>query len=302
MMYHPFSGFNSRSGTSRYDKNIAAIKGMGIESIVSAFWSGSNLGGWSLNMSLLNSWFTNEVTDLGGQNPSGFAGVIREGYAKGANIVEKPVSANLDEDGYFTEDFNYEEVYLGETFAPYTGSFSVSFSAGGFTAYALSDWRVGAVFLNIWYFDASGPESDGLGSNVLKVDIETEQLSIDDFGLGYYGTIDPGTPEYQAVADEFASTGPFDDFNTIQSTDFFRINQVALSYDLTKHMKGWGMNFIEGLTLGVSGSNLWNKYHKDFHGLEPTGIFGVNDAVPEMMQWHSMPTPRIVTGFVRITL
>ena len=131
----------------------------------------------------------------------------------------------------------------------------------------MTDWRTGGYFLNIANYDDSEPAEDGLGSNILWVDIMREQLSIEDFSLGHFGELAPGSPEYQAKADEYAARGPFDDYNTLEPSDYFKLRQVSVSYDLTKHLQNWGQNWVSGLSVGVSGTNLWNKYSKDYHGL-----------------------------------
>ena len=60
---------------------------------------------------------------------------------------------------------------------------------------------------------------------------------------------------------------------------------------------------LKNLTLGVSGTNLWAKYHEDFTGVDPEiNSMGYHGGPQNMMQAGSLPTPKSVNMFIKFNI
>ena len=59
----------------------------------------------------------------------------------------------------------------------------------------------------------------------------------------------------------------WNDERCTQPTDFIRLKELAISYDLPVSVAKRA--FMKGVKISASGRNLWRKFHKDFYGMDP---------------------------------
>ncbi|MFQ5652821.1 MAG: carboxypeptidase-like regulatory domain-containing protein, partial [bacterium] len=108
--------------------NIGQVDGWGIESLFQATPIRSR--NFQLDLSLVNSFQTNEVKDLGGAQPifDGFdINVTKEGLRNHEFFREKVIGARFNEDGtYAGPELTEERVPLGNPIPEYTGSASLN--------------------------------------------------------------------------------------------------------------------------------------------------------------------------------
>ena len=96
----------------------------------------------------------------------------------------------------------------------------------------------------------------------------------------------------------------FFDANSIQPGDFIKLRELSLSYDVSRFTKSLPvLSDLDGLTVGVSGTNLWAKYHEDFTGVDPEiNSMGYHGGPQNMMQAGTLPTPKSVNMFFKFSI
>jgi TonB-dependent SusC/RagA subfamily outer membrane receptor len=268
-------GFNAAPSTGRVATsvplNVGSIEGSGIELAVNATPILSK--NTQLDLTVIWSHQTNEVTDLGGAQPirDGFdVNTIEEGLARSTFFVTEIRGATYDANGAFLGLDNTPgedgRVALGIPYPEDQFSASVNFRfLKNFNFYALAEWQTGLTLYN-----GTRQFSAGLARNDPEYD-ELRGL----LGFSNYYNLDadpnnditpltPGTPEYNEAADRFAVLGGFgattNDFGYIENADFMRIREVSLSYNFTDIIKSAGLGkTIKTMNFAVSGRNLFLK-------------------------------------------
>ncbi len=321
--------------------NVGKIEGRGFESLFQGFFSGPRLGGWSVNFTLTNSWQENEVTDLGGgeeirEGPGGGTQSIQEGLPKnsffnvrteGANfsdgtdvVVDKssPLFGQVAPVGVITGGRTSEEdKFLGKGVPDWIGSFSGTLSAFDFSLYGLFEWKTGFVLYNETYIDQMWQSikasrnpgwENGIGTQVLRFDQFMQQLGYCDCNVSKtdFPTLEPGTPEYIEVANAYAQTSWYEDANGIQPGDFIRLKELSLTYNASKLIPRFGWeNYIQSLSFGFGGTNLWLATKDEFIGIDPESqSFAVRghrgNSVQTYMQNAAFPQGRTWYTYVRL--
>ena len=315
------------TGGRRFNANIGEIKGFGIESQTSLFFSGQRLGGWSFNLTNIVNWSGNEVISIGGSNPlidhgtwtiwpgyeRGFARPVKGQEAVFTEAGDPATNTHAAGAGYYA-DFTKvgqrtaadgrEDV--GHQFPPWTGSFSSSISLGNFSAYGMFEWKYNFWLLNDTLIDDTGPREDGLGSNILKFDLVREKLQIEEFGLVPESEeLAPGTPEYISHANWWARWGDQTDQNSLRRSDFLKFKELAISYKADTLIPKLGLqNYINGLTFGFNATNLWMLHHDSFNGLTSVEtVRGILENIPDnVSSRQAVPPMKSISFFTRITL
>jgi TonB-dependent SusC/RagA subfamily outer membrane receptor len=300
----PSAGYENK----RFDDNIGRIKGQGIESQVQVFFSGRHFGGWSFNLTNVTSWMDNEVVDLGGGSPyyNHGAFAIEEGYPRGYIHTFKGIGAEFDEDGkFFRAKVSEERVDVGYEFPPWYGSQSATLSAFGFTAYAMLEWKHNFWFMN----DTLNPSYTQNGSLNLNADIIREKLGLQDVGLGHFEELTPGTQDYIDLANWWGSWGEnWTESNKLTRGDYLKLRELSVSYNLNKLIPKLGLEgYVQGLTIGYVGNNLWTMNHTMFNTrglLDAEGSMrNISGNVPEAAGGSTfIPLPQTQMLFVRVSL
>ena len=319
--------------------NVGEIQGSGWESQIFSYFGGKALGGWKLDLTLTNSYQENEVVSMGGADPiyggpGGGKQAFAEGYPKhtfyndinvgalfsdGTNVMENDLHPMYGEvmpaGAYYGDEVSDGKVYLGTGMPDRIGSFSFNLNMFGFDLSGLMNWKSGHVLYNearvdmIWWAvdmasgDGSDP-NDVCGTNVIRYDELAEMLGFGNHCAGKSEITNYSSQEYIDAANEYARTNPFFDANSIQPGDFIKLRELSLSYDVSRFTKSLPViGSLNNLTLGVSGTNLWAKYHKDFTGVDPEiNSMGYHGGPQNMMQAGSLPTPKSVNMFFKFSI
>ena len=320
--------------------NVGKIEGRGFESLFQGSFFGPRLGGWSINFTLTNSWGENEVTDPGGgeeirEGPGGGTQSIQEGLPKnsyfnvrtegarfsdGTDVVRdngSPLNGQVAPEGVIVGGItSAEDKFLGVGVPKWIGGFSSTLSAYNFSLYGLFEWKTGWFLYNETFIeqmwrgikqDLNPGWQNGIGTMILRFDQQMQQLGYCDCGLSKtdFPTLEPGTPEYIKVANEYARGTWYEDANGIQPGDFIRLKELSLSYDATKLIPNLGLeNYIQSLSIGFGGTNLWLKTKDEFIGIDPElQSFAVRgqrgNSVQTYMQNAAIPTGRTWYTYVR---
>ncbi len=300
----PSAGFEGK----RFSDNIGRIKGQGIESMVQFFFRGRHFGGWSFNVTNITNWMDNEVVDLGGGAPTYNHGAfaIEEGFPRGFIHTFKGIGAIFDDDGKFLKaKISEQRVSVGHEFPPWYGSQSATLSAFGFTTYAMLEWKHNFWFMN----DTLNPSYSPNGSLNLQADLIREMLGLQDVGLGHFEELTPGTPEYIELANWWGSWGSnFTESNKLTRGDYLKLRELSVSYNADNLIPKLGLEgYVEGLTIGYVGNNLWTMNHNMFNQrglLDAEGSMrNISGNVPEAAAGSTfIPLPQTQIFFIRLSL
>lgn len=302
----PSTGKTSNSIPS----NIGSIKGWGIESLIQARVFSSN--NFQLDLSLTNSYQTNEVVDMGGAQPiiGGRSNVIMEGYEKHAFYNYKVIGAIFNEDGtYNGAELAEEKSYLGNPIPPYTGSFSLNTRLfKNFNISVLMDWATGFKIFNYTQKKAGSyytvPRQRelmmhlGMDSYFNAPDYYKGQEWIDMYNSIERYTV--GSPEYIAAAHEFAQW-TYEDAPYIEPADYLKLREISVSYKLTDLMKKFlGDRLISDLVVGFSARNVWRttKYSGPCVELNSSGARSSSRG----LDFYTLQLPRVLNFWVNISL
>jgi TonB-dependent SusC/RagA subfamily outer membrane receptor len=315
----PASGGQS-AGSGSFNSNIGQIEGEGVETQVSFFFSGSQVGGWNWSFTNIANWSGNKIISLGGSNPLTDHGTWRiepgfeRGFArpyKGIQAIFTDASAGATNThaagaGYY-DDFTKgtDRVDVGHQFPPWTGSFSSTLSVGKISAYAMFEWKHNFWLLNDTLIDDTGPREDGLGSNILKFDLVRERLQIEEFGLVPESEeLQPGTPAYIAEANWWASWGDQTDQNSLRRADFLKFKELSINYNADDLIPKFGLQgYLSGLSFGFAATNLYMLNHDGFNGLiSVETVRGIADNIPDnVSSRQAVPPAKTITFFTRLT-
>jgi len=217
-------------------------------------------------------------------------------------------------------------IFLGTGIPDYVGSFSTTLSAFGFSLYGMFQWKTGFEVYNEgrvdmhwygldvggWYHSQEGSEwvdwNEGAGGQVYRFDWLSQALGMGDCN------VDPnevplegfeiGSQEYIDAANEWAQKIFYYDANSMQPGDFIKLRELSLSYDCGKLIEKAGLgNTIRGLSIGVVGRNLWQKFHKEFTGMDSEiNSMGYGSGPQNMMQSGTIPPSKSISMFFQIGL
>lgn len=295
---------------SAFPFNVGEKLGWGFETLFQASLLRSR--NFGLDLTLINNFTDNEVKDLGGAQPifdDNNLNVIKEGLAAHEFYAPRVLGPTFDAEGkYVGVKLSDGPVALGNPIPNYTGSFSINLRfLKNFNLYILTDWATGLSLHNQPFVFRNR-----FGNNE-RVQELANQLDI--VGSGRPGgrfiprrdeiqRLTPGTPEYQAAAEEYARL----DFrfplssNFIEDADFIKFREFSLSYtfkDLLPNLFGAG-NYLKDFTIVFSGTNLitWTKYPGPEPEVNRTG--GRN--LTRGQDWFTLQNPRAYNLTFRFSL
>lgn len=290
--------------------NIGEADGWGIESLLQA--SPIRTRNFGLDFTLINNYQDNEVKDLGGAQPifDGFdINVIKEGLAKHEFFTVPILGANFDANGVYTgPNVGTDRVALGNPVPKYTGSFSVNIRVfKNLNIYALADW---ATQLSV--FNLTNQFAFRFGNNPRFRTLATQ--------LGLAGTtrlqgiarfyspdpdvqpLTPGTPEYQAAAEEFAQLDWRFDAPFIEDADFLKLREISVSYslrDILPKLMG-GRSYVKDLVIALSATNLWTT--TKYSGADPEINFDGSRSLSRGQDFLTLMQPRTYNLSFRFSL
>lgn len=275
--------------------NVGAIDGWGIETLLQA--TPIKTKNYQLDVSLVNNYQTNEVTDLGGAQPiyDGFdVNVIKEGLPKHEFYTYKVYGALFEDDGsYAGPDVSEDKVSFGNPVPDYTGSLMISFRfLKNFNFYVLSDWATGLKVFNstrsfaIQFYNDT--EVTKLEAQLYGGDDEIEQLT-------------PGTQAYRDAANRYAKLDYNYDGNFIEDADYLKIREISLSYSLKDLLPFVKMDpYIKDLVLGFSAHNIFTE--TKYSGADPEVDFDGSRSLTRGQDFLTLQSPRVYNFFLRVGL
>ncbi len=226
---------------------------------------------------------------------------------KNGNIV---IDSRETVDGEPNANYGYpmmsdKEEAFGTTLPDWTAGINTTISYKGFTLYALLDIRQGGVMWNgtrgalVSFGMAKETEDRGtttiMPGKLAKLDTNGEFIYDED---GYIVT--EGNNNISVLKDESwynglggGFAGPSSQFT--EKTDWIRLREVSLSYTLPESLFKKGI--VKGITLSVSGKNLWLK--TDYKGIDPeTNLMGAYNA--QGIDYFNMPNTKTYVFGVKV--
>jgi hypothetical protein len=315
---------------SAVPKNVGAIDGWGLESLVRA--RPISTSNFRLDLSLTNNYQNNEVKDLGGAQPI-FGPfdlcVIKEGLPKHSFYTWKVLGAGFDEDGVYTgpittdaditdretlDRFGYTDIDtlkaqrfdFGSPIPEYTGSLSLNFRFfKNFNLYVLADWATGhKMFNNTRLFSIYIGSAFGQGANDPKYLELEDKLGIADWDEELGKTVNeltPGSAEYKQAAEEYAKLDHHYDANYIEDADYFKLREISLSYSFRDLLPMiYADNYIEDLILGFSARNIWTT--TKYNGADVELNFDGSRSLVRGQDFLTLQQPRVYTFWLRLAL
>ncbi len=283
--------------------NIGSSEGWGLESLLQAKPLRSrNL---QLEVSMTNSYQTNEVKALGGAQPiydGNGINVVKEGLPKHAFYDYKVKGARFAADGtYLGPDLAAEKSNLGTPIPTYTGSLSLNFNfLKNFNLYVLTDWAAGHKVLNdtkrfaIYYGRYFG------GANNKRYRELQDILGLQE----WYDTISQaqvGSQEYVAAANEFAKLDYRYKSNFVEDADNFKLREISISYSFKDLIpKIYQTRLFTDLVLGLSARNLWTA--SKYTGADLEVNYAGARSLSRGQDFLTLQQPRVYNMWLRVSL
>ncbi|MFA3783458.1 TonB-dependent receptor domain-containing protein [Melioribacteraceae bacterium 4301-Me] len=254
-------GFNNAPTTgltaSSVPINVGSIKAWGFESLLQANLLRS--ADYSLDLSFIWNYQTNEVTSIGGAQPifDGFnQNVIKEGLPKHEFYLIKVNGAKFDANGkYAGPDVTTDRFDFGNPIPNHTGSFTLNFRFfKNFNLYVLADWALKRKMINDTERFATrfgnNPEYQKLKNQLGLATGSQKDPNITPFN--------PGTPEYIAAANAYAKLDGNYPSNYVEDAQFFKLRELSISYSFRDLLVDFlGQYGVKDIVLGFSARNLF---------------------------------------------
>ncbi|MBA7591797.1 hypothetical protein ES708_33963 [subsurface metagenome] len=91
-----------------------------------------------------------------------------------------------------------------------------------------------------------------------------------------------------SYTDAFLHKGyKFNEYYKSQPTDYVKLREVTLSYDLPKNLLA-KTGFIKGARISFTGNNLWRWFHKGFTSVDPE--YNLKGSAIQGLNLFSMPS------------
>ncbi len=283
--------------------NIGSVEGQGFESLIQA--RPIQTRNVQLDVSLVNNYQTNEVTDLGGAQPlfANDINVIKEGLAKHTFYHYKVTGAEYDGDGFYVgpalED---ERSDLGNPVPSYTGSFALNLRLfKNLSVNVLANWALDYYMYNYTELFCAYFDFNHQRYRELSVLLQTGEAQ-----AGYFPEIEldpltPNTPEYMAAAEEMALIDWQAKSNYVEKADYFKLQEVSVSYSFKDLIpKIYGTKLVQDLTLGVSGINLLTI--TEYGGADPEVNETGSRSRTRGSDFLTIMHPRVLTAWLRLSL
>ncbi len=285
--------------------NIGKAEAQGIEATVQGDLIRTE--DYGLDFNLMWNWQANEVVDLDGQGPiiaNYRVNAIEEGLPKHEYYAVITTGARFDEQGrYAGVEESDGRVALGNPIPDHTGSFSLNFRfLKDFNLTGMADWGLGKKVFSIFrQFAARNGGYTPFAEMAARLGLDDDWGWISSVDFNDYTPLTPGTPEYTALAHEFARVDPYYRGNYIFDADYFVLRELSLSYDLTDVLSRYGLTSsrVRGMILGIAAKNLLRlSQYED-------GDFEVNAPGARSSAWGvdygTLPPPRVLNFWVNVS-
>lgn len=281
--------------------NIGEIEGWGIETLFQA--TPIRTRNFQVDLSLTNSYQTNEVKDLGGAQPifDGFdINVTKEGLRNHEFYQRDVIGVNFNPDGtYAGPKLTDDRVPLGNPIPNYTGSGTLSITLfRNFNVYALADWATGhKIYNNTKRFAvrfSNNPE-------FLALRYQLGLSSTPPEGQEGLQQLTPGSQEYNDAALRFANIDGNIQSNFIEDADFFKLREISVNYSLRDLIQRFNAgNLVKDVVIGLSGRNLWTS--TKYSGPDPEVNFAGGRSASRGQDFLTLQNPRSYNFILQISL
>ncbi len=257
-------------GGLNYPYNLGEVSGHGFESMLQAH--PIQMPQYDLNLTFILNYQTSEIKSLGGVTTEIVNGYNTErvGNKKHEYYAIKTTTPIYDATGQLTGYNNtVSKVDLGNPFPDFSGSISVNFRfLKNFNLYAFGEYGLNNKIYSYSIYRGiragSYAPANRLGTQLGIIGKSVGSGLVKDPNVT---PLTPGTPEYNAAAEEFASLYQRDPGNFIFDGGYFTIRELSLGYDFTELMREYLTNkYITSVNVGVSVRNLvkFSKYDYDY--------------------------------------
>ncbi|MHB9013982.1 MAG: TonB-dependent receptor domain-containing protein [Ignavibacteriaceae bacterium] len=257
-------------GGLAYPYNLGEVTGHGFESMLQVH--PIQYADYDLNLSFILNYQTSEIKSLGGVTTELVHGYNSErvGSPKHEYFAIKTTTPILDATGQLTGYNNtVSKVDLGNPIPDFSGSISVNFRfLKNFNLYAFGEYGLNNKIYSYSIFRGiragSYAPANRLGTQLGIIGKAVGTGLVKDPNVT---PLTPGTPEYNAAVNEYASLYMRDAGNFIFDGAYFTIRELSLGYNFTDLMREFLPNkYITGINVGMSVRNLvkFSKYDYDY--------------------------------------
>ena len=178
-----------------------------------------------------------------------------------------------------------EQSYVGDALPKYFGGVTNTFSYKGVTLRALVDFKLGAKM-------RSESNSNYLRHGLHKTTLTgREEGYVIGVGVNPDGGVNTTKCDLQPFYETQRTLGVYEDF--IFPSGFWKLRQVSLGYDFTKHVSG--IRFVKGLTFSVVANNVL-MIKKWTENMDPENVANISDNAVGSDSWTALPPTRSI-GF-----
>ncbi len=298
-----YLAYSTGKTAGAFPMNIGKVKGWGIESLIQA--RPVRRKNIQFDLSLINSYQTNKVLDLGGAQPI-FGGrdlnVIKEGLSKHAFYHYKVNGATFLADGrYKGVDMDTARSYLGTPIPPYTGSFFLNaLIFKNFNISLLLDWATGHSIAN--YNRRGAIRYDIIPRHrELKQMLGMDLQDVEGYVDKDIEPFEPGSPGYIQAANEFATYQREFLANFIEPADYLNLREISISYSFADLLPKFAVfASISDLVVGLSARNVWRttKYSYPSVEVNADGARSLDRGV----DYYTVQAPRVYNFWFRFSL
>jgi hypothetical protein len=278
---------------STVPKNIGSIKGSGIEAQV--YTTPIYTPDIALRLDLKWNYNTNEVVSLGEAQPIyQDQNAIVPGQRRAAFYTYKVLGALFDDatGEYIGPKVDTVRSLIGYSTPPNSGSFSIDMTfLKDFRLNILTEWALGGMIHNLTRIFQVQFANDKEYNEI------STQLGLNPTPVPGVAVLQPGTDAYRAAAEKFAQLDPsVDGSGYFESSDFLRIREVSLRYDMTKLLSDLiSDNVIKSIALSVSAHNL--ALFKKYRGPDvELNTSGASRSVYRGQDFLTLQNPRVIYG------
>lgn len=239
--------------------NIGEVTAWGLEANLGAQLIRTE--GVELSTRLLWSYSENEVQDIGEAQPIfDDNNVIIPGLPRAAWYPYQNNGAVFNEDGtYAGADISFtDRVFMGTPYPKHTGALSVDVRLfENLTLYALSEWA-----LDLSIYNSTGLYAERYGNYAKRLRMaaalgEDRFREVWEEEFPNIEQLEPGTPEYRDVANEYALLDAQSAMGFIQAADYFGVGEISVGYDVTELVSSLGIGeSVSSARLTASGRNV----------------------------------------------
>ncbi|MHC1704509.1 MAG: SusC/RagA family TonB-linked outer membrane protein [Tenuifilaceae bacterium] len=296
------------SGYSNALMNIGEIENKGIELLLTGTpikmkdFSWDIAFNWSKNKTTvkklgLNGDPINMGYDLYAVEGNSFPVIYGNGFVRDNN-GKMVIDDDLTSGSYGYPLISNERKVLGKVEADWQGGMRNTFTYKNITLSAFIDMRVGGYIQSgtdsyLMYYGLTKPTENRPENNLWVMDgVKGHFDSNGNVVLGVENDIEV---RYDSYWRDHVSLENF-----VQKSDFIKLREVSLFYAVPKTWLA-KTKFVEAISLGFVGKNLWHKYDDSFTGADPEASNFGDNSTQQGLSWYMFPNTKTYTFKLSVT-